>query len=139
MGGRNEGADDWCTNVDVLFLGDVGKARECGAGVEGGEAELGASGCQGLNDPGTQSVSMTPRSTLKALPGHIVANEAEASDFGVGFHDSTKGTLGILSHGICFVENDNFVWRTWVRPSIRGCRLGSRRLASEVLDLLSDD
>jgi hypothetical protein len=53
MGSRNEGVDDWCTNVNILFLGDIGEARECGGRVEGGETEFGASGCQGLNDPVT--------------------------------------------------------------------------------------
>ena len=31
-------------------------------------------------------------------PCHVVADEAEAGDAGVGFHDSAEGGLGVLGH-----------------------------------------
>lgn len=40
---------------------------------------------------------------LTSVPGHIVANEAEASDFRMRLHDAPKGGLSILGHAVGFI------------------------------------
>jgi hypothetical protein len=43
-------------------------------------------------------------------PGDIVAHKAETGDARVRLHDSSQRRLGILSHRVGFVQDDEFVW-----------------------------
>lgn len=58
----------------------------------------------------------------------IVADEAEARVAYVFLHDATQGHLGVLGHGIAFIENDEF--KLFIED--RAC-------ASKVLDLIAYD
>lgn len=40
-------------------------------------------------------------------PGDVVADEAEPRDARVCLHDAAKGRLGILSHAVGLIENDD--------------------------------
>jgi hypothetical protein len=74
-----------------------------------------------------------------SVPSDVVAHQAESSDFGVCFHNSAEGTLGVLGHGVRFVQYDDFVRWTWVCFAVRGDGLGARGLARKVLDFFADD
>lgn len=73
----------------------------------------------------------------KISPCHVIADQTESSYSSVGLHDSTKGRLCVLCHGVGFIEYDDFVGWTWIRLSIGCDGLCSRRLSCEVLDLVS--
>src|SRR5687768_9828805 len=73
------------------------------------------------------------------IPCNIVADQAKTRDLGVGFHYPTKGTLGVLCHGVRFVEDDDFVRWTRVGFAIGGDGLGAGCLTGKVLNLFSDD
>ena len=48
----------------------------------------------------------------------IVAHETEARDARISLHDSAQGRLGVLRHGVGFVEDDEFVRWTGVRFAV---------------------
>lgn len=73
------------------------------------------------------------------VPSNVVADETEAGDFGVGFHDAAEGALRVLGHGVGFVEDNDLVGRAGVGLPVCGDGLGAGCLAGEVLDLFSDD
>ena len=56
---------------------------------------------------------------MDSIPGHVVADEAEASDARVILHDAAEGGLRVLRHAVRLVEDDDFIWRSWVIPVSR--------------------
>jgi hypothetical protein len=58
-------------------------------GRQRGEPKAGAATLQGGNDF-----------------GHVIANQAEARVPGVLFNDAAQGELGVVRHGVGFVENN---------------------------------
>ena len=69
-------------------------------------------------------------------PRNIIADQAEPSYPGIVFHNSSQGTLSILSHGVSFVQYDDFVGGTWI-CGILGC--GSGGLPGKGFDLFTNN
>ena len=75
---------------------------------------------------------------ILTLPRNVVAHQTEASDSRIGLHNPPKSALGILSHRIRFVQNNDFVRWTRICLSVRSSGLCPGSLTGKCLDLLSD-
>lgn len=72
-------------------------------------------------------------------PSDIIAYEAEPRYPRVRFHDASEGTLRVLRHRVRLIEDDDFVWWTWVGFTIGGHGLSTRCLTSKVFDLVPNN
>jgi hypothetical protein len=77
--------------------------------------------------------------TCEGAPCHVVADKTKPSYPCISFHYPTKSTLRVLCHRICFVKNNNFIWRTRISLSVRRYSLSSRCLSSKAFDLVTND